>query len=117
MLVANMSEPCGDSVEEWLGPDEAMIRKHVRAVSEMLARTEANLQMQRAVIAEEPARGDVALGRNFDLGKQCLDELLLSLAQLVPGRATVKTIKGQRIAGFERGHCAGAPRAGAVCRQ
>ena len=53
MLVADMGERGRDAVEERLGADEAMIGKHVGAVGEMLARAEADLEMQRPVVAEQ----------------------------------------------------------------
>ena len=67
MPVADMAERGGDPVEEGLGADEAVIGQHVGAIREMLARTEANLEMQRALVAEQAARIDLALRREFDL--------------------------------------------------
>ena len=52
MLVANMAKRGGDAVEERLDADEAVVGEHVGAVGQMLARTEADLEMQRAVVAE-----------------------------------------------------------------
>ena len=56
MLVADVAERGGDAVEERLGADEAVVGQHVGAVGEMLARAEADLEMQRAVVAEQALR-------------------------------------------------------------
>ena len=55
MLVADVAERGGDAVEERLGADEAVVGQHVGAVGEMLARAEADLEMERAVLAEQHA--------------------------------------------------------------
>ena len=114
MLLADVRERGGDSVEERLGADEAVVGKHVGAVGEMLARAKADLEMERPFVPEQPPRRDLAFGRHLDLWQQLVDELLLALAQLVPARAAVQPVEGQRVAGFERGHGAPAPRAGGV---
>ena len=43
----------GDAVEERLGADEAVIGQQVGAVGEMLARAEADLEMERPPVAEQ----------------------------------------------------------------
>ena len=53
MLVADVAERRRDAVEERLGADEAVIGEHVGAVGEMLARAEADLEMERAILAEQ----------------------------------------------------------------
>ena len=53
MLVADMAERGRDAVEERLGADEAVVGQHVGAVGEMLARAEADLEMKRAILAEQ----------------------------------------------------------------
>src|SRR6185369_3507883 len=70
----------------------------------MLAGTEADLEMQGAIVAEQSARRDLALGRHFDLRQERLDQLLLRLAQFMPGRPAVEAVERERIAGLERGH-------------
>ena len=77
MLVAEVAESGGNAVEERLRADEAMVGKHVGAVGEMLARAEADLEMQRPVVAEEAPRGDLALTRQFEFRQQPFDQLLL----------------------------------------
>ena len=67
MLVADVAERGGDAVEERLGADEAVIGEHVGAVGQMLARAEADLEMQRAILAEQRCSGHLAIGRHFDL--------------------------------------------------
>ena len=97
MPVADMAERGRDTVEEGLRTDEGMVGKKVGAVGEVLARSETDLEMQRALFAEQPLRRDVALCRHFDLRQQLLDEILLALAQLVPARTAIKTV-AQRMA-------------------
>ena len=53
MLVADVAERRGDAVEERLAADEAMIGQQVGAIGEMLARAEADLEMERPVLAEQ----------------------------------------------------------------
>ena len=53
MLVADMAERGGDAVQEGFAADEPMIGEHVGAIGEMLARAEADLEMQRPVLAEQ----------------------------------------------------------------
>ena len=55
MLVADMAERRGDAVEEGLGADEAVIGQQIGAESEMLAGAEADLEMERAIVAEQGA--------------------------------------------------------------
>ena len=94
MLVADMAERRRDAVEERLGADEAVVGQHVGAVGEMLARAEADLEMERAVVAEQARGGDFAVGRHLDLRQQAVDQLLLALAQLVPARPAVEAVEG-----------------------
>ncbi len=56
MLVADMAERGRDAVEERLAADEAVVGQHVGAIGEMLARAEADLEMQRTVLAEQARR-------------------------------------------------------------
>jgi len=104
MLVADVAERGGDSVEERLGADETVVGKHVGAIGEMLAGAEADLEMERPVVAEQRAGGDFAFGGDFDLREQGFDKLLLRLAELVPARPSIEAVEGQRVAGLERGH-------------
>ena len=85
MLVADVAERGGDAVEERLGADEAVVGQHVGAVGEMLARAEADLEMQRAVIAEQAARAVTSPSAGTAIcGQQVVDQLLLALAQFMP---------------------------------
>ena len=61
-LVADVAERGGDAVEERLGADEAVVREHVGAVRKMLARAEANFEMERATVAEQSRRTDLPIG-------------------------------------------------------
>ena len=96
MPVADVAERGRDAVEERLGADESVVGEHVRAVGEMLARAEADLQMERAVVTEQRARRDLALGWNLDLRQEALDQLLLTLAELVPARPSIEPVERQR---------------------
>ena len=51
--VADMLERSDDPVQERLGADEAVVGQQVGAIGEMLARAEADLEMQRARVAEQ----------------------------------------------------------------
>ena len=108
MLLPDVAERRGDAVEEWLRADENVIGKEVRAKSEMLARAEADFEMERPVLTEKARRGDFALRRDFDLGQQPIDEVLLALAQLVPARPAVEAVEGGRIARLVRSHAGAA---------
>ena len=89
MLVADVAERGRDPIEEWLGADEDVIGEHVGAVREMLTRTESDLEMERAILSEQSSGRDLALGRNRDLRKQRVDQLLLAVTQFVPARPPV----------------------------
>ena len=104
MLVADMAERGRDAVDEGLAADEGMVGQHVGAISEMLARAEADLEMERTILAEQAGGRDLALVGHFDLRQQTVDQVLLALAQLVPARPPVKAVEGGRIAGLVRGH-------------
>jgi hypothetical protein len=49
----------------------------------MFARTEADLEMEWAILAEQSRGGNFALRRHLDLWKQPLDQFLLALPQPV----------------------------------
>ena len=63
-LVADMLERSDDSVEEGLGADEAVVGKQVGAEGEMLARAEADLEMERPRVAEQASEVDRPLVRH-----------------------------------------------------
>src|SRR5207253_2058195 len=94
MLVADMAKRGGNAVEERFGADEAVVRQHVGPRSEMLARAETDFEMQRAIIAKQALRGDLAILGHLDLRQQLVDQLLLALAQLVPARPAVEAVEG-----------------------
>ena len=83
-LVADMAERGRDAVEERLAANEAMIGKQVGAKGEMLARAEADLEMQRAVVAEQALRGDFALGRTEIAGSRVSTSSACPLRSLCP---------------------------------
>ena len=72
-----MRQGHGDSVEEGLGADEAVVGEHVGAVGEMLAGAEPDLDMKRAVFSEQARGGDLAFRRHFDLREKPLQQVLL----------------------------------------
>ncbi len=51
--VANVAERGRDAIEERLGADETVVRQHVGAIGEMLARPEADLEMERTILTEQ----------------------------------------------------------------
>src|SRR5689334_19707948 len=99
--VADVAKGGRNAIQEGLGTDKAMIGQHVGAIGEMLARAESDLEMERAIFAEQPGGADLALERNLDCRKQSLDQLLLALAQLVTARPTVKAVEREGVAGLE----------------
>ncbi len=68
MPVADMAERADDAVEEGLGADEAMVGQQVGAIGEMLAAAEADLEMERAVVAEQGAGVERALSGTLSAG-------------------------------------------------
>ena len=81
-----------------------MVWQQVGAKSEMLARAEADFEVERAIFAEQAARADLAVRRNRDLRQQPVDQVLLGDELFVPAGAAVEPVEGQRIARFVRGH-------------
>src|SRR4051794_40667034 len=104
MLVANVPKSRRDPIEKGLGANEAVVGQHIGAIGEMLAGAKADLEMKWAVIAEQPLGGDFALLGHRDRRQQPLDELLLTLAQLVTARSAIEPVECQRIARLERRH-------------
>ena len=102
--VADVAERGGDAVDERLAADEAMVGKQVRARGEMLARAEADLEVERALVAEQSLRTDLAVSRHRDRRQQRVDQRLLRGAQLVAHRPAIEPIERGRVAGFVRGH-------------
>ena len=84
VLVADMAERGGDAVEERLAADEAVVGQQVGAVGEMLAAAEADLEMQRAVVAEQALGGDLALCRHRDRGQQLSTSAACAARNLCP---------------------------------
>src|SRR5690242_13662934 len=108
MLVADVAERGGDTIKERLDADEAMVRQHIGAVGKMFARAEPDLEMERPILAKQRCCGQLAFFGNFEMRQQAVDQILLPLAELMPARAPVQAVEGQRIAGLERGHQASA---------
>ena len=69
-LVADMGQRDGDAVDERLAADEAMVGQQVGAKGEMLARAEADFEVERAVVAEQARGADLALVGDRDLRQQ-----------------------------------------------
>jgi len=104
MLLAHMLQRADHAVEKRFRADETVIGQHVGAIGHMLARAEADLEMQRAIVAEQPARGDLAVFRHADLRQQLLDQLGLAQPQLVILLTAIKPPHRYGVSGFVRGH-------------
>ena len=78
MPVADMAERADHAVEERLGADEAVIGQQIGAIGEMLAGAEADLEMERAVVAEQGARIDRPFVRHAQRRQQSLDQSRLA---------------------------------------
>ena len=79
-----MAERADDAIEERFAAYETVIGQQVGAVGEMLARAEADLEMERAIVAEQGGRGDLAaFHRHAERGQELLYKRRLPLPQLV----------------------------------
>jgi hypothetical protein len=67
--LTDMAERGGDAVDEGFAADEGMIGQKIGAIGEMLARTEADFEMQRPILAEQRDCRNLTLVRHFDLRK------------------------------------------------
>src|SRR4051794_39879541 len=105
MLVADVCESGSHAIEERLGADEAVVRQHVGAIREMLARAKADLEMQRSFFAEQVSSGNLCFHRHLDLRQERFDQLLLALTQPVPSRTAIEPVESQRVAAPVRSHC------------
>src|SRR3546814_5848489 len=94
MLVADMAERPDDAVQERLAADEAMIREQIGAVGEMLAGTEADLEMQGTLGSEQADGIDRPLLGQADRRQQLFDQGGLPLAELMTGSPAVETSDG-----------------------
>src|SRR3546814_17944692 len=74
MLVADMAERPDDAVQERLAADEAMIREQIGAVGEMLAGTDADLEMQGTLGSEQADGIDRPLLGQADRRQQPFDQ-------------------------------------------
>ena len=95
--VADVLERADDSVEEGLGADEAVVGEQVGAKGEMLARAEADLEMERPGVAEQSLGGHRPLFRHAHRRQQPLEQLRLAGAQLVARAAAVEAAEGSGI--------------------
>src|SRR3546814_17064396 len=93
-----MAERGDDAVQEGFAADEAMVGQQVGAIGEMLPAAEADLEMQGAVVAEQAGGGDLSLLRDGVGGEQGVDQLLLHVAEIVPGLAAVEAVVGGGLA-------------------
>jgi hypothetical protein len=89
-----MAEGADDTVQERLGADEAVVGEQVSAIGEMLARSEADLEMQRPVVAEQELGGDRPLLGDGDRRQQLLEQSRLPLPKLVAGAPPVQAAYG-----------------------
>ena len=93
----HMLQGTDHAVDERLAADKAMIGMQLRLSREMLARAEADLQLQGPIIAEQDTGIERAFG-NADAGQQVLDQSGLPDAQLVPLAPAVKPADCCRVA-------------------
>ena len=99
-----MDQRLGDAVDEGFCPDEAMVGQQVGPEGEMLAATKADLEMQRAVIAEQAGRRDVPILGHGNARQQIIDQRLLANPQGLAFGAAIEPVERGRVAGFVRGH-------------
>ena len=92
--VADMPQRADDAVQERLAADEARARMRRRLRHQMLARAEADLQLQRPVVAEQCPRVERPRFRYRDLRQQLLDQRGLTGAQFVALAAAVEAADG-----------------------
>ncbi len=102
--IAHMRERLCYSIDEGFGADEAVIGQQIGTVRQMLAATEADLEVKRARIAEQAGRIDWPIAGDRDPGQQGVDQHLLSRPQGPALAASVKPIERGGIAVFVRGH-------------
>ena len=74
-----------------------MIGQQVGAREQVLARSNANLQVERAVGAEQPGGGDRPLGGHGDLGEQLVHQPLLVVTQRLALGAAVEAADVERV--------------------
>ena len=102
--LTHVNEGLRHPVDERFGSDETVIGKQVGPIGQMLAAAKTDLEMQRAIIAEQALSRDRAIGRDRDLGQQLVDQFLLSCAQGLALAATVEPVERGGIACFECRH-------------
>src|SRR5699024_11026660 len=93
-LLIDMDQQADDTVEKGLAANEAMIGTHRRLSGKVLAATEADLQLERAIVAKHHLGGQGPLGGHRQLGQQALGQRRLAGAELMPGAAAVKAAEG-----------------------
>ena len=67
MPFADVRKRGGDTVEKRLGADQSVVGRQIGAVGEVLARSEADFQVQRPVVAKQAAGGDFVVCGHRDL--------------------------------------------------
>ena len=93
-LVADMVQRADDAVQERLASDEAVVGPHRRLAGEMLARAEADLELQRTIAPNSRAASSGPVVGHRDARQQVLDQRRLAGAQLVPLAAAVELAMG-----------------------
>ena len=106
LAIADVDQRLRNAIDEGFCPDEAVIGQQVGAEGEMLAATKADLEMQRAVIAEQDRRRNLALLGHGNARQQVIDQRLLAYPQGFALGAAIEPVERGRIAGFVRGHAA-----------
>jgi hypothetical protein len=77
----NMDQRLGNTIEEGLSPDKSVIGEQIGPEGQMLAAAKADLEMERAIIAEQSHGGNRSFRRHGDPGQQIIDQPLLSCTQ------------------------------------
>ena len=96
-LFVQVRQGGGHTVQIGLGPDQAVVGQQVGAIEQMLARAHADLQVERAVLAEQPFGSDRALGGHRHLRQEFVHQPLLVIAQLLALGTAIETTDLKRI--------------------
>lgn len=76
-----------------------MLRPHRRLRGQMLAGAKADLEFERAVIAEQGGRVERTFRRHLHLRQKLLDKPLLPRAQLMPRPPPIEPADRRRVRG------------------
>ena len=106
MVVADMVQRADHAVEERFAADKAVIRTGAGLSRQMFAGAEADLHLDRAVVAEQELRIERAGVGDRDLRQQFLDQGGLAQPQLVTLTTAIEAADGGGV--IHRAGCTGA---------